>query len=285
MKETQYYKNEFVRGMDLAFTDGRELVAKNPLKSIYKIIEPGSHTFLRTQALFELIRKAIPEQVWERAGSENFFRDYSAFPIDPNKYSISHRVGSGAQCDCFLLENKEDAEKEAKSLVLKVFQKSGLTLAELEKKAQQVKGDYSTLKQWYMDMPGLIPEQSQVIMTRFQKPHNKPMLVVLQQFLGNRVQDVALDFTDEVWKGVCKKHPVLSTQLQQFTDITEDNAKNYGKVPDLLGRNNLSVAWLSGKPNLFFLDPDGIDEFKHMTPKVLRKVTDRMALLRHRASF
>lgn len=282
MKGKEYYGQRVLRGADLAFTDEREKLL-GPTESLYKILEPRGKTYKRAQALFGLVRQSLPESFWEKQGMKDYFRDYSQFPIDKSKYALKYRVGSGNQCDCFLLESLETSGANGNSLVLKAFQQTGKSLEQVEEKARQVKQDYETLKGWYSEMPDLIPQQWEVIMAKFQRPHGKPMVGVIQKFLGNKVQDVALDFTDKEWAELCKEYPDLRSQLGQFNKITQRDISNFGKVPDLLGKDNLAVAWTAGKPHLVFLDPDGIDKIADMTPRVRKRVEDRLSLLNHRA--
>jgi hypothetical protein len=279
----KHYPEKILRGVDLAFNDPRETLPGLE-ESAYKIVEPRSKTYKRARALFGLIRQSMPESFWEKMGTKEYLRDYSEFPIDPNSYSLKHRVGSGNQCDCFLLENLSNPEIEA-SLVLKAFQTSGNSLEEVQNKGRQVKQDYDTLCEWYSDMTNLIPEQWQIIMSRFQRPHDKPMLAVIQRFLGSGIRDVALDFSDKQWQSECQSHPGLLEDLKKFVKITRKKIISEGKILDLLGRDNLAVAYFKAEPRLVFLDPDGIDEFKHMGSKASESVYDRLNLLEHRANI
>ena len=278
----EHYGKRILRGADLAFTDPREKL-KAPAESLYKIVDPKGKTYKRAEAFFGLVRQSFPESFWEKHGIQEYFRDYSELPIDEQKYRLSHRVGSGNQCDCFLLESLHQPEGEDRSLVLKAFQNGGNSVSELKKKGAQVKQDYEILREWYKEMPDLIPDQWPVIMGKFQIPHGHPMLAVVQKFLGNRIQDVASGFTDEAWSKVCNENPALREELKKFYEITQHDVDQYGKVPDLLGQDNLAVAWRQDTPRLVFLDPDGIDRIADMESKTVKKVNDRLDLLRRRS--
>lgn len=280
MKNLEYYSKSFARGADHAFTDERERLPSIG-KSLYEVVRPGSNSQKRAYALLSMVRKSLPEVVWGNSGAAASFRDFSKLPIDQNKYKIRHRVGSGDQCDCFLLESK--LGQHPNSLALKVFQNKNNSLEEVEAKAAQVKRDYKVLKTRYQEMPELIPHQESLIIHNFQKPHSAPVLVVLQKFLGNDIKDVATGINMEQWKALCQKNPDLKAQLSQFMAITRENIVQNGDIANFLGQDNLSVVNSEIVPKLVFLDPDGIGRLEDMDLKTRKKVEARLDLLDDRA--
>jgi len=282
MRSLDHYLGKISRGADNAFTDPRESLPPIP-ESAFEAVKPRSNMYLRARAIFGLARRTMPESVWQKLGAGDFFWDVNQLPVNFKKYSLKHRLGSGNQCDAFLLEPNAKSHDEASSLVMKVFQNGSKTLEQIHEKAVQVKNDYETLKDWYKDMPGLIPNQAEVILPRFQRPHGEPSLVIFQDFLGKGIQDVAHDFSAEHWTKTCAQFPQLNSQLRQFVNITERNIVEKDLVPDLLGRDNLAAAYDKGSVKLVFLDPDGIDHISHMDDKTKKRVLDRLSLLRSRA--
>jgi hypothetical protein len=282
MKSLDYYSKRIHRVADRAFTDKRESLP-GVSKSIYDIVRPDGNTLRRAYGFFSLLRKSLPEQVWEKFGVSGTFTDFSHFPFDPEKYELKQRVGSGMQCDCFLFEPKDKSIHE--TWVLKVFQNAGNNLMEVENKGKQVNEDYKTLINWYQEMEGLIPVQSGLVIESFQSYNKRPVFVVLQKFLGLDVKDLVEDFSEDEWEKLCQKNPQIKEQLKQFIQITKNNIEKYGKVPDLLGHSNLAVTDSVNSPQLFFLDPDGIDKFSDMSIKVKSKVENRLGLLCKRAGI
>src|ERR1035437_7447163 len=149
MKNLDHYSRRIKRVADRAFTDKRESVP-NVSKSIYDIVRPDSNTLRRAYGFFSLLRKLLPEQVWEKFGISESLRDFSHFPFDSSKYELKQRVGSGMQCDCFLFEPIDKSIHE--TWVLKVFQNTSDHLIEVENKGKQVDEDYQTLTDWYQEM-------------------------------------------------------------------------------------------------------------------------------------
>jgi hypothetical protein len=281
MKSLDYYSKRIIRAADHAFIDGRDRLPSIS-QSIYQVVAPGSNSGKRAYALLSLLRQGTPEALWQSSIIQKTFRDFSNFPFNQDKYILKHRIGSGNQCDCYLLEA---LDKNNESWALKVFQTPGDNLTELENKARQVNADYATLSSWYKEMPGLIPAQSSLIINNFKLPHNKPVFVVLQKFLGSNVKDLAVDFTEADWKALCQRNPEIKEQLKKFVLITRKDIMNYDKVPDLLGHSNLSIVDEANAPQLFFLDPDGIDEFSDMDKRTKTKIEHRLELLDARAGI
>ena len=277
----EHYPRRILRGVDHAFTDDRENLP-GTLESMYEVVKSGSNTSRRVYSLFSILRKALPEDLWKKFGLPETLRDYSHFPFDLKKYELKYRIGSGAQCDCFLVEplDKEDCN----AFALKVFQNTGSSLAEVEQKAKRVNEDYATLSGWYKVIEGLIPEQTSVISESFQLPHGRPVFMVLQNFLGSDVRDLALDVSEAEWKDLCVKNPQLKTQLKDFIFITREKMKKYNKVPDILGYDNLALVDSANSPHLVFLDSSQIKSFNGAS-KEGHKVESRLALLEKMAGI
>lgn len=282
MKEGEYYSKRIIRGLDNAFAGKRESLLSTS-KSIYEIVSPESNVVKRVQGLFSILRKAMPEQMWNKLGVSGALRDFSHFPFDLSEYELKHRIGSGYQCDCYLFEPLDKNEHE--TWALKVFQNIRSNLSEAEKKAKQVNEDYTTLADWYKEIDGLIPKQIALISEHFQKPRGRPTLVLLQKFLGSDVKDLAQDFNEDEWNALCERAPQIKEQLKKFVLITKSNIEKYDKIPDLLGDNNLVVVDQTSSPRLVFLDSDGIGNLSTMAPKFKPRYKARLNLLYKRAGI
>ncbi len=282
MKELGHYSKIAIRAADRSFTDKRENLP-NISNSVFELIRPNTNKIKRLYALLSLLRKSLPEKVWEKSGAPQAFRDLSHFPLDLEKYQLKERVGSGFQCDCYLFEPLDKDNNE--TWVLKVFQNGEDDLSKLENKAKQVNEDYETLASWYKEMEGVIPKQVAFIGEHFQLPQNRPALFVLQKFLGNNIKGIAENFNDREWDELCKNNPGIKEQLKQFLLITKNNIEKNDLVPDLIGDNNLVVADFDNSPNLFFLDPDLIRKLSDMDPELRARYDKRLSILYKRADI
>lgn len=247
---------KIMRTANRTFTDPREKLP-SVKQSIYRILKWDNILAHRLYEMFNLARRALPDKAWEIMGLSKTSLDLSHLPLDLTKYQLKQRVGSGYQYDCFLFEPRE--KQKGKSWVLKVFQHTDNDLTEVQNKAKQVQDDYRTLCDWYQDIENLIPKQVSFISESFQESSRKPVLVVLQEFLGLEIRDVLEDFSEKEWEELCQKNPQIREQLKKFLAITQTIFEQYDKMPDLLGIGNLVVAKNGNDQNLAFLDPDGIN--------------------------
>lgn len=279
MKSIEHYREQIIRAADHAFVDSKKSV-ETVEALLGRIFDPRGGTFYKAVSLFRLVRNFVPEGPESQERYRRFFRNPTLLPFDPEKYNFSERIGSGHNSDVFLLEAQGEIRE---SLVMKLEYIGTKDLSQLEDKAKQNQKDYKFISEWYKSISGLIPPiYSLVLHSPVRKGGHKAAVVSVQRFMGRHLQDVALEITQSEWQKLVAQNSQLLEQLREFVRITKQHIGDEGRVIDLLGRKNLSVAESKQGTALVFIDPQGIDRVSDMTEKERMQVRNRIELLNSR---
>jgi hypothetical protein len=211
--------------------------------------------FVRVQAAFTLLRSLVSDDVFERMTGGRYTYQGDVLPIDPSLYEFDEeRLGGGYECNVFRLIS---LDPERPSLVIKIDHIITHDTDRLLERAKQLRSEYEEKREWYRELPGLIPDESQFIA---KSPRGgKPALFTVQEFLGGRgdIRDLFRGIDREELLGILRGDDQLRERFHRFAEITLEHAREHDEMIDTLGDKNLVLADRGDRTELIFLDPHG----------------------------
>ncbi|MDO8565648.1 MAG: hypothetical protein Q7S04_00490 [Candidatus Moranbacteria bacterium] len=209
--------------------------------------------FLRTQALFTVIRDMVPDSLFEKLTGRFYKYQKGGLPIDPEKYTFDEkRVGGGGECNVYRLNS---LDSDLPSLVIKIDQFISRSTDKMLTRAKAVKSEYEEKKELYRDLPELIPDEFHFI---GKSPRGgKPALLTIQEFLGNEneMRDLFRGISKEELLEILRQNSRLQADFRKFAGITLERAREKDEMIDTLGDKNLVLIQREGNTSLIFLDP------------------------------
>jgi hypothetical protein len=234
--------------------------------------------FARTQAAFTMLRSLVSDSVFERMTGGQYAYQGDVLPIDPEKYSFDEkRLGGGYECNVYRLISLDPGRP---SLVIKIDQTITNDTDRLLKRAKQLRSEYEEKREWYHELPGLIPEESFFIS---KSPRGgKPALFTIQEFMGgaDEMRDFFRGIGREELLEILRSDEQLKERFCRFAEITLERAREHDEMIDTLGDKNLVLTERSGKAGLVVLDTHDI---KH--PSDLKRADRIQADLRYLADL
>ncbi len=227
-----------------------------------RLVAADAHQFERTRALFAILRDAIPDPVFKKLTGKRYEYQGDVLPIDPTRFEFeSKKVGNGGECMVYKLTA---LDPDSPSYVIKIDQRNGAkTIDELVARGKQVKEEYETEREWYRDLPGLIPEELQFIAKSPRGGGNA--LFTIQEYYGtaNEIHDLFRGYPKEELISILRGDPALAETFQTFATLTLERAERDGVVVDTLGdRNVVIVDRPEDRHEIHILDPHAMKDLR-----------------------
>lgn len=217
------------------------------------LTDHGAGKFRRTQAAFTVIRSMVPDAIFDTLTGKHYKYQNAVLPIDPEKYVFDEKmVGGGYECNAYRLNSLDPA---LPSLVIKIDQFITRSTDKLLARAKAVKGEYEERKEWYRDLPALIPDEYHFI---GKSPRGgKRALFTIQRFLGNmdEMKDVFRGISKEELLEVLRQNSQLRADFRKFVEITSRRAHERDEMIDTLGDKNLVLIRKESGASFILLDP------------------------------
>ncbi len=271
IKNFSFYKHR----IKLALEEG--IVERNSpekaSKLIKEILNKKNGRYKKLVACVQLIKQALPTALSESLVKKLDQKDFSHLPFNPKKIILKDKIGAGYVSKVYLLESQTENQT---SFVIKLdFCHYGDT-EKLQQIAKQNNQDYEFVRQYYQDLPDLVPSELSFI-TTVQK-NKQPIIATIQAFIGSDIRDVFNDFSHLELVKLLKKDNDLQQDFIKFVDLTLNLAEKQQKVIDLLGEKNLVIVENQGKYYLKFLDP-------HLISSLIKSTTERSQRLQEAISY
>lgn len=245
MKSFEHYKKQFDRATERAFMDReiKELSSPEHLKTIFW---RGEGKFSRLVAALALIARATPEKY-----APKYHYRTESLPFKPEEYEFKEEVlGRGGENDVYLLEARA---ADRPSWALKINHRDRGETDKILNKAKEIKTEYLMIRDWYRNMPELVPEEQMLIL---ESPRDgRPVIATLQEYRGRSLRDIFKGMKQEELAGLLKADPRLKAELADFVAITREKLVVAGEMVDLLGPRNLSLVKTDEGERLLLLDP------------------------------
>lgn len=217
------------------------------------LFSPDTGKFARVQSLFSVIRSMVPDVVFEKLTGENYKYQSDILPIDPEQYVFDEaRIGGGGECNVYKLYSLDPLRP---SLVIKIDQFITRSTDKLLNRAKEVRNEYEEKKEWYRELPELIPDEYHFI---GKSPRGgKKALFTIQEFLGNagEMRDIFRGISKENLVEVLRNDQKLQEDFRKFVGITLQHAEEKDETIDTLGDKNLALIQKEDRVSLVFLDP------------------------------
>jgi hypothetical protein len=223
-------------------------------KEAWRVLtDPDAGNFRRTEAVFVIIRNVMPDAVFEKLTGRQYKYQHDVLPIDPRKYVFDEKViGGGAECNVYRLNSLDPA---LPSLVIKIDQCITRSTDTLLDRARDVKSEYEEKKEWYRELPTLIPDEYHFI---GKSPRGgKKALFTIQRFLGSadEMADIFRGVSREELLRVLRMNPGLAADFRKFVEITAWHAREKNEMIDTIGERNLALVEGQSDIRLILLDP------------------------------
>lgn len=219
------------------------------------LLDGSAAKFPRVQAAFTLLRSLVSDEAFDRMTGGRYRYHGDVLPIDPERYGFDEqRLGGGYECNVYRLISHD---QECPSLVLKIDQIIASDTGRLLERAKQLRAEYEEKREWYRELPGLIPDEAQFI---GKNPRGgRPALFTVQEFLGGagEMRDFFRGIGRDELLGILQSDPVLGERFRRFAEITLEHAREHDEMIDTLGDKNLVLVERGGRQELIFLDPHG----------------------------
>lgn len=210
--------------------------------------------FARTHALFAVLRDVVPDMLFNKVTGDHFQYRGENLPFDPKRYQFEARkIGAGAECNVYKLTS---LDPEYLSFVIKIDNGPRRDVDTLIARGKKIRSEYEEIKGWYQGLPGLIPEEMQIISKGPRGGRNA--LLTVQEYVGTaeQIHDFFRGYRREELIGIMETDEELRDSFLNFSRITLDRAETYDEVIDTLGdRNVLLVDQADGRRVLRLLDP------------------------------
>jgi hypothetical protein len=192
-------------------------------------------------------------------------------PFRSEDYEFNGMIGGGGENDVYELFSKDGSHP---SWVLKVNRLYGGDVKQLAAKAKEIDNEYKEVKSWFLKMPGLVPEEHNVIME--DPREKKPAIVTLQGYYGQEIRDLfkELEYGDP--EEIFRTNPRLKTEIFNFIKISRDKLQESGDIVDLIGPKNLSIINVKGQDHLIILDPHLISNPRRHEESVKKEQNNRL---------
>lgn len=217
------------------------------------ILDTKQGKFIRTQALFSVLRDMIPDRIFHTVTGERYVFQNDQIAIDPEQYELEEgRIGAGYECTVYKLASRIP---DRPSLVLKVDHTGTENVDVLLERGKQVRAEWEMIKGWYQDVPGFVPDEFYFI---GQSPiGGRNALFTIQEYFGTKdeLRDFFHDVTDERLLIILKRDPTFRENFITFAQVTLDRAEQYDELIDTYGENNLVFAEREEGSQLILLDP------------------------------
>jgi hypothetical protein len=217
------------------------------------LIDPNAGKFRRTQAAFAVIRSIVPDVVFEKLTGQHYKYHDDVLPIDPEKYVFDEKmIGGGFECNVYRLNSLDPTHP---SLVIKIDQFVSRSTDKLLARAREVKDDYEKKREWYRELPTLIPDEYHFI---GKSPRGgKKAFFTIQEFLGSTdmMRDVFRGIDKEGLLEVLRKNLRLREEFKKFVEITARHAREKDEMIDTIGDKNLALVERGSDVSIILLDP------------------------------
>lgn len=217
------------------------------------LTDSDAGNFRRTEAVFVIIRNVMPDAVFEKLTGRQYKYRHDVLPIDPEKYVFDEKViGGGAECNVYRLNSLDPT---LPSLVIKIDQFITRSTDKLLDLASAVKREYEEKKEWYRELPTLIPDEYHFI---GKSPRGgKKALFTIQEFLGNtdEMADIFRGVSREELLSLLRMNPRLADDFRKFVEITVWHAREKNEMIDTIGERNLALVERQSDIRIILLDP------------------------------
>lgn len=219
-----------------------------------RLFDPKLGKFKRAEAFFATCRDMIPDGLFARITSGRYQYDGSVLPIDPARYQFDEKkVGNGAECNVYKLTS---LDPEQPSLVIKIDNGLRRGVDVLVERGKQIRTEFEEKKEWYRELPDLIPEELQFISKSPRGGRNA--LFTIQEYYGtaDQIHDLFRGYPKAELIEILRSDPALSESFRVFAKITLDRVESHDEVIDTIGdRNVVLVDQPDGTRVLRLLDP------------------------------
>lgn len=277
MESFSYYRGRMADILEEAMTR-YEKRSVSPSVFLGEILSPETSKSKKVLAFLRLVRDVLP-------GLENskenlkFFRDLSQIPVDPKNYEFKDSVGEGGECSVFLLESKRS---ERQSIVMKVYRRTDENSDELVRRGNKLRTEYLQIKEWYKDLPDLVPEETMIVAKDVRKTPftpRSPALVIFQKFFGGELRDLFSGFNPGELESIMQEDPEFAAKLRLFAEISLQHEQETGELVDTFGDKNICITKQGGKHRLIILDPHVIHSSRSGDKAYLDKVRKHLSFL------
>ncbi|MFA9262794.1 MAG: hypothetical protein ACEQSB_05630 [Undibacterium sp.] len=217
--------------------------------------------FIRTQALFGILRDAIPDEVFNRLTLGHYQYKPDELAIDPKRYAFeAKKLDNGGECNVYRLISQDP---EYPTLVIKIDKTTRQNVDVLVERGKMVRKEYEEKKEWYRDLPELIPEELQFI---GKSPRGgRIALFTLQEYFGtaDQIHDLFHGYTEAELVALLGSDPKLAESFRIFAKATLDRAEVQDEMIDTLGNKNIAIVDRPEGRRLILLDAHVVHHPKH----------------------
>lgn len=271
MAESPKLKGMALRGLERAATTHLQS-GITPQEHLKKLLARDSYKQERLSAGINLVGYAVPgfEEFLAKALTK---KDKLPFKnVDP---SLFFRSGENS---IFLIREDEKSSESKELKVLKINHNSMSSSTEkLLEVANRISGEYKKIKSWYADVPGLVPDESSLILHSHLL--GKPAVATIQPFLSGEKRGIFEDYTvDELVEKLESDQQLKDNFItfgRKLTNIYDET----GECIDLPGERNVVIIEDKGKSSLVLLDPHVIyspERLRSSSPTVTKKLQERV---------
>lgn len=273
----RHYKNMLRRVGEQVFVDDAEDPGIG--MNLHIILAPDSSKYDRTTAATHLVSNLLPEKIKDRL-SRRLGYTQDELPIDPRKYLLTRKIGSGGVNDVFLLQHQKEEDKESTqySYVIKVMI---LSMSEpdtdrMVAMASQQKKDFDYIAGKFEHIPGLVPPEYFIVA---HGPRNgRPAVIAIQPYMGGEIRDVFAEGFKQELKELVDRNENARDQIREFVKVVRNNPDLIDNELDLLGEGNLAIVGEEGNERLMLLDAH--PKLKHgRSDEKKQEISDRIKYL------
>lgn len=219
--------------------------------------------FTRTKALFAILRDVVPDALFEKITRGRYQYHGEVLPVDPNRYQFEvGKIGAGAECNVYKLTS---LDPEYPSLVIKIDNGPRRDVDTLLERGKKIRSECEEVKEWYRELPGLIPEELQFIAKSPRGGRNA--LFTLQEYAGtaDQIHDVFHGYDSPAQLAeIIRDDPELLETFRKFIRVTLEHAENRDEFIDTAGdRNLVLIDQPDGRKVLRLLDPHATKHPRH----------------------
>jgi len=219
-----------------------------------KIFNEEGGQFARVQAFFSVLRDVVPDPVFKKLTAGHYEYHGENIPIDPQLYEFEEKkVGNGAECNVYKLIS---LDPKRPTLVIKIDNGVRRDVNTLVERGKKIKSEYEEKREWYQEIPDLIPEEMQFIGKSPRGGRNA--LFTIQEYFGSadQIHDLFRGYSKAELINILKGDEELGKVFISFARITLERAEKFDQMVDSLGdRNVVLIEQSDGSKALRFLDP------------------------------